>query len=137
MSFFGDILHKIIPSSAPAEAAPAPVEAAPSDTAAADAAHSDGDATAAAAPAEPVDVEAVLNQMAAEKGDHGNWHESIVDLLKLLGLESSLSARKTLADELGVHVAEAGTAEENIALLKAVMTKLAENGGVVPDSLKH
>ncbi len=51
-------------------------------------------------------------------------------------MDSSLSARKELAGELNVHVGEDGTAEENIALHKAVMQKRAENGGKVPDSLK-
>ena len=63
-----------------------------------------------------MDVEAVLNQMAGQKGGGGNWQTSIVDLLKLLDLNSSLDARKDLAAELNVHVDADGTAEENIAL---------------------
>lgn len=59
-----------------------------------------------------------------------------VDLLRLLDLDSSLDARKELADELRVHAGEPGTAEQNIALHKAVIAKLAENGGIVPDSLR-
>ena len=66
----------------------------------------------------------------------GNYQNSIVDLLKLLDLDSSLSARKELADELGVHAGADGSAEQNIALHKAVMEKLAANGGMVPDSLR-
>ena len=89
------------------------------------------------APIQIVDVEAVLVQIAAKKGGGGNYRESIVDLLKLLDLDSSLTARKQLADELDVHAGEPGTAEQNIALQKAVMRKLAENGGKVPDSMKH
>jgi hypothetical protein len=58
-------------------------------------------------------------------------------LLKLLDLDSSLDARKELADELGVHAGDNGSAEQNIALHKAVMNKLAENGGMVPDSLRN
>ena len=88
------------------------------------------------ATAAPVDVEAVLAALATEKGGGGNWRGSIVDLLKLLDLDSSLTARKTLAEELNVHVAEPGSAEENVALHQAVMKKLEENGGVVPDRLK-
>lgn len=85
----------------------------------------------------PVDVEAVLQSMAELKGDGaGNWRTSIVDLLKLLGLDSSLEARKSLAQELNVHAGEHGSAEQNIALSKAVWRKLAENGGLVPDSLR-
>jgi hypothetical protein len=86
--------------------------------------------------AAPVDVGAVLGEMAEMKGGGGNYRTSIVDLLKLLDLDSSLDARKELADELNVHAGDAGTAEQNIALHKAVMAKLAENGGVVPDELR-
>ena len=78
----------------------------------------------------------MLSQMAGQKGGGGNWRTSIVDLLKLLDLDSSLQARKQLAQELNVHAGADGSAEENIALHKAVMQKLAENGGKVPDSLK-
>jgi len=89
----------------------------------------------AAAPA-PVDVEAVLTGLAASKGGGGNWRTSIVDLLKLLDLDSSLEARKELGVELGVHAGADGSAEQNLALHKAVMRKLAENGGHVPASLR-
>lgn len=108
----------------PAAAGPAPTD----QTAAA--------STPAAPPGEPVDVEAVLTDMASKKGGGGNWQSSIVDLLKLLDLDSSLDARKELAGELNVHAGADGSAEQNIALHRAVMQKLAENGGKVPDSLK-
>jgi hypothetical protein len=85
-----------------------------------------------------VDVGVVLETMAGMKDDHGgNYQTSIVDLLKLLDLDSGLSARRELAEELGVHAGEHGSAEQNIALHRAVMDKLAENGGVVPDSLRQ
>jgi hypothetical protein len=84
-----------------------------------------------------VDVDAVLQQMAAKKGGGGNYRTSIVDLLKLLDLDSSLDARKELATELGVQAGAPGSAEQNIALQKAVMRKLAENGGRVPEDLRH
>lgn len=74
--------------------------------------------------------------MAATKGGGGNYRSSIVDLLKLLDLDSSLAARKELAAELNIHVGDDGSAEENIALHRAVMQKLAENGGHVPASLR-
>ncbi|HEY9217167.1 MAG TPA: DUF3597 domain-containing protein, partial [Phenylobacterium sp.] len=90
----------------------------------------------AAAPVAPVDVEAVLSEMAAQKGGGGNWRTSIVDLLKMLDLDSSLSARKELAQELGVSAGEHGSPEQNMALQKAVWRKLAENGGHVPASLR-
>lgn len=93
--------------------------------------------SAAPAAAAPVDVEAVLQSMADMKGEAaGNWRTSIVDLLKLLGLDSSLEARKALAQELGVNAGPHGSAEQNIALSKAVWRKLEENGGLVPDSLR-
>lgn len=132
MSIFGSIMNKIFHHSS-AQAAP-PQSTAPSqggDTATITA------PPAQAAPAQNVDVGAVLSEMAAAKGGGGNYQSSIVDLLKLLDLDSSLSARKELANELNVHIGADGSAEENIALHKAVMQKLAENGGVVPDSLRH
>ena len=88
-------------------------------------------------PQQQVDVGAVLTQMAAQKGGGGNWQISIVDLLKLLDLNSSLAARKELANELNVHVGADGSAEENIALHKAVVQQLAANGGKIPDAMKH
>jgi Domain of unknown function (DUF3597) len=91
----------------------------------------------AQAAAQPVDVEAVLTKIAAGKGGASNWRQSIVDLLKLLDMDSSLTARKELGTELNVHVGADGSAEQNIALHKAVMSALAANGGKVPDSLRH
>ena len=83
-----------------------------------------------------VDIDAVLSQMAKSKGGGGNYRESIVDLLKLLDLDSSLDARKELATELKVNAGAHGSAEQNIALHKAVMREVAKNGGKVPDSMK-
>jgi len=83
-----------------------------------------------------VDVEAILEQKAEAKGGGGNWRTSIVDLLKLLDIDSSLDARKELATELNVNAGAHGSAEQNIALSRAVWRKLAENGGNVPASLK-
>ena len=97
-----------------------------------------GSSTGAAQPQlRNVDVDAVLSQLAASKGGGGNYRESIVDLLKLLDLDSSLTARKGLAEELSVRAGADGSAEQNIALHKAVIRKLEENGGRVPDSMKH
>ena len=134
MSIFGNIMNKIFHHGS-AQGAPAPQQQ-PAQP------QGGGTATMAAPPAqsaapENVDVGQVLSEMASMKGGGGNYQSSIVDLLKLLDLDSSLSARKELANELGVHVGADGSAEENIALHKAVMDKLAENGGVVPDSLRH
>lgn len=140
MSLFSSIIDKIFHHPA-AGAAPTAVSAAPAPVAAAQAppaAAASGQPAPAQATAavQPVDVERVLSQMAAEKGGGGNWRTSIVDLLKLLELDSSLAARKQLAQELDVRAGPDGSAEENIALQKAVMTKLAENGGTVPADMR-
>ena len=83
-----------------------------------------------------VDVDAVLAQAAAEKGEQLNYKSSIVDLMKLLDLDSSLDNRKELATELGYTGDKDGSAEMNIWLHKAVMKKLEENGGKVSADLK-
>ncbi|WP_420137222.1 DUF3597 domain-containing protein [Sphingomonas sp.] len=85
--------------------------------------------------AAPVDIEAILTQRAAAAGHPSNWRTSIVDLLQLLGLDSDLQARKELASELNIHAGPDGSAEQNIALHKAVMQRLAANGGKVPAEL--
>lgn len=92
--------------------------------------------SAPAAPAEPVDVEAVLEEKSRHAGQQLNWRSSIVDLLKLLDIDSDLAARKELAEELGYTGATDGSAEMNIWLHKAVMRALEQNGGKVPASLK-
>lgn len=94
-------------------------------------------APAAAAPAaiSEVDVEAILTAEAAKAGQALNWRTSIVDLMKLLGIDSSLANRKELAQELGYTGALDGSAEMNIWLHKAVMRELAANGGKVPADL--
>jgi hypothetical protein len=84
-----------------------------------------------------VDVEEVLNQISKEKGNPDlNWRTSIVDLMKLLDLDSSLANRKELATELGYSGEKNGSAEMNIWLHKAVMKELEKNGGKVPAGLK-
>ena len=83
-----------------------------------------------------VDVEQVLTDIAREKGNPDlNYKSSIVDLMKLLDLDSSLDNRKELATELGYTGAKDGSAEMNIWLHKAVMRELAKNGGKVPAGL--
>jgi hypothetical protein len=124
MSIFGSIMGKIFGHKSAAAPSPAPTPASAPAPA----------ATTSPAPA-PVPAAAPA-EMADMKGGGGNYQTSIVDLLKLLDLDSSLAARKELGQELGVHAGEDGSAEQNIALHKAVMAKLAENGGVVPDSLR-
>jgi hypothetical protein len=128
MGIFSSIWNKITGHKPKAAPAPTPTASVPTPSAA---------PVPSAAPAlPPVDVEAVLSDLATSKGGGGNWRTSIVDLLKLLDLDSSLAARKELAEELNVHAGEHGSAEQNIALSKAVWKKLAENGGHVPASLR-
>ena len=84
----------------------------------------------------PVDVEQVLSDISASKGNPDlNYKTSIVDLMKLLGLDSNLDNRKELADELGYTGEKDGSAEMNIWLHKEVMRQLAANGGTVPASM--
>ena len=141
MSLFGDIMNRIFhrgqpqATAKPAGGAPAATPAAPTAAAPAQAAPAQ-QAPAQAAPMQAVDVEAVLNQMAATKGQTLNWRTSIVDLMKLLDLDSSLDARKSLARELGYGGDMSDSASMNIWLHKQVMRKLAENGGKVPADLK-
>jgi hypothetical protein len=78
----------------------------------------------------------MIAKVAAGQREKYDWQKSIVDLMKLLNLDSSLNARKELAKELGYTSALDGSAEMNVWLHKQVMTKLAETGGKVPDSLR-
>ena len=126
MSLFGKIKDAIFGG----KAAAAPAQPAPSDPAA--------PAAPAAAPPQEisvVDVEAILNDLSAKSGQTLNWRTSIVDLMKLLGLDSSLAERKSLAQEFGYTGALDGSAEMNIWLHKQVMRELAANGGKVPAEL--
>jgi hypothetical protein len=123
MSFFSKILSKLgIGSAEAAEATPA-TQAAPSFTPAATA-------------ISEVDVVSKLEAMAASHPEKLNWKTSIVDILKLLGLDSSLSARKELATELGCPAEKmADSAQMNMWLHKTVLQKLAQNGGNIPKEL--
>uniref|UniRef100_UPI00289E3CB0 DUF3597 domain-containing protein n=1 Tax=Paracoccus sp. TaxID=267 RepID=UPI00289E3CB0 len=121
------------PAASPAAAAPSPAKpAAPSPAAAATPA-----ATPAAAPAATgsVDVAAVLDGAVKRSGQSLDWRKSIVDLLKALGLDSSLSHRKELAKELGYSGDTEDSAAMNIWLHKQVIQKLRDNGGKVPADL--
>lgn len=140
MSILSNIFHKVLggvehaasnavseitgrQETAPAAAAPAAAAEAPAPQ-------------AAATPAQPVDVEAVMTQLAARKGQNLDWRHSIVDMLKVLDLDSSLEARRQLAHELNYSGDTSDTAKMNMWLHAQVMQKLAENGGKVPESLK-
>jgi hypothetical protein len=129
MGFFSTILEKLGLKSAHAEpsAAPAPVSpaAAPAPV-----------APPAPVPIPVVDVVAQLEKLAAANPQKLNWKTSIVDLLKLLGIDSSYAARKELATELDCPASLMGdSAQMNMWLHKTVLQKLAENGGNVPKEL--
>jgi hypothetical protein len=154
MGILSNIFHKIFPSSHPAvtqaqtgtgsaqtadpgaqQRAPAPQQTPQSP-----AQQQPQTAGAAAAPAstlnQQVDVEQILTDMQKQSGQQLNWRSSIVDLLKLLGLDSSLQSRKDLAAELHYTGDTNDSATMNIWLHRQVMNKLAANGGKVPADLK-
>jgi hypothetical protein len=153
MSIFSTILGKIFPSDHPANTTPAgsapgagggsPAPAQSAGTGTSTAVSGTAASGAAQAPsasfatAQSVDVNAVLTDLQANRAEQLNWRTSIVDLLKLLGLDSSLDARKELAAELRYTGNTADSAAMNVWLHKEVMHKLAENGGKMPDELKH
>jgi hypothetical protein len=131
MGLFGDIMEKLgfgNKEATPAASAPTPAASTPA-------------ASAPAAPAPPagisvVDVMSKMEALAQAHGGPSNWKESIVDLMKLLGLDSSLSARKELATELGCPAEKMNdSASMNIWLHKTVLQKLADNGGNIPSDL--
>jgi 3-oxoacyl-ACP reductase-like protein len=135
MSVFGNIMSSIFGHGAkaqpvpPAANAPAPATRAAPPT---------GTSTSPTSSAQtPVDVEAVLTTLASHNKEKLDWRKSIVDLMKLLDLDSSLAARKELAHELHYTGDTNDSVALNVWLHKQVMIKLAENGGKVPEALKH
>jgi hypothetical protein len=136
MSIFGNIMSAIFghagaapapsptPSASPASPSPSPTSSASQTPA------------PAPKPGAQVDVADVLTKLAAQTKEKLDWRRSIVDLMKLLNLDSSLAARKELADELHYTGDKNDSATMNIWLHKQVMQKLAENGGKVPDELR-
>ena len=140
MSVFGTILSKIFhhPKAKAAPAAQAAPTAAPSAQDHATPAYATTGATPRAQPAAvpQVDVGAVLEVMAQDAGQKLDWRHSIVDLMKLLSIDSSLANRQALALELGYAGDTSDSAAMNVWLHKEVMRKLQENGGIVPDSLR-
>lgn len=155
MSIFGSIMSKIFGGSASAQAAAPHATETPSVSAAAQGSGgptgSSSDATVPTMSGAPspvaagpsgareanVDVGQVLADLASTKGQTLDYKRSIVDLMKLLDLDSSLQARKQLADELHYMGDKEDSATMNVWLHKKVVQKLAENGGKVPDDLKH
>ena len=137
MSIFGKIVNAIFGGSKPPASAAASGSSPAAETAASPA--STGSAASASAAAKPIsraEVEAMVAEIESDRGVKYNWKESIVDLMKLLDLDSSLASRKQLAQELGYKGALDGSAEMNVWLHKQVMEKVAEGGGKVPASLK-
>ena len=136
MSIFGKIMGAIFGSKADAApaggGATAPAGGSPAGTS------SGGGATATASgtSAATVDVAPILDKAVAAKGEKLAWRTSIVDLMKALDIDSSLSARKELAKELGYSGDTNDSASMNIWLHKQVMTKLAANGGKLPPDIK-
>ena len=158
MSLFGTILSKIFPSNHPAVAQNQQGAGQQSTTGAQQTAQAPGAATGtqggmqqpqgagvqagggmqgAQANAAPVDVESILDGMAQKNTQKLNWRTSIVDLMKLLNMDSSIEARKTLASELNYTGNTSDSAAMNIWLHKQVMTKFAANGGKLPPEIKH
>ncbi|OWR21205.1 Domain of uncharacterised function (DUF3597) [Brevundimonas diminuta] len=134
MSILGKILggvfrKKEAPAATPAAPAPAPEAAAPTPAPAPTA------AAVAPQPAAEVDVAGILDFMNEQRAQKLNWRTSIVDLMKLIGLESSLAERKELADELGYTGDKSDSASMNIWLHKQVIQKIRDNGGQLPTDL--
>jgi hypothetical protein len=125
MSILGDIVDAIFGTGTASanEAQPTPASSKPSGS-------------GATATMSNVDVAAILDQKAKTAGEKLNWRTSIVDLMKLLSLDSSIKARKALADELKYSGDKSKSAEMNVWLHKQVMAKLAANGGIVPKDLQ-
>jgi 3-oxoacyl-ACP reductase-like protein len=137
MSIFGTIMGKIMGNSARSQAAaenaarPATAPGTPSPAPAAPTAA----ATAVASPLESVDVAARLDEMKGASKQNLDWRHSIVDLMKLVGIDSDITNRRALANELGYTGDLNDSATMNVWLHKQVMQKLAENGGTVPANL--
>ena len=132
MSIFGKIMSGIFGHAA---------SATPAGGGAAAPAGGGGGGTAAAAPAsapaQSVDVAAIVDKAVAAKHEKLEWRTSIVDLMKALDIDSSLAARKELAKELGYTGDTNDSASMNVWLHKQVMAKLAANGGKLPPEIKH
>jgi len=128
MSIFGKIMSTIFGSGSAASTGSAAAPAGSGTTT--------GAAAGGAAAMSQVDVEKVVSEMAAKKTEKLDWRKSIVDLMKVLDLDSSLKARQELAKELHYTGDMNDSAKMNVWLHKQVMNKLAENGGKVPADLK-
>ena len=137
MSIFGKIMSAILGTSASATPAGASGGAAASTKPAAGSSSATASSAPTAAPAQTVDVASIVDKAATASGEKLEWRTSIVDLMKALKIDSSLSARKELAKELGYTGDTNDSASMNIWLHKQVMAKLAANGGKLPPEIKH
>jgi hypothetical protein len=131
MSILGDIVSRIFRHSA------SPASGAPAGTPSAQSKPASPQAAPPATPSSPVDVAAIMDKLAAQSKEKLDWRKSIVDLMKLLKLDSSIAARKRLAEELHYTGNLKDSASMNVWLHKQVMIKLAENGGRVPNELRR
>ena len=125
MGLFSNLLSKVFGQQTAAASTPPPAAAGAPAVA----------STGSAAPATTVDVTAVLDDLAAKNSEKLDWRKSIVDLMKLVDMDSSLSARKELAKELNYSGDTSDSAKMNVWLHKEVIRKISENGGKVPQDL--
>ncbi|HVT45961.1 MAG TPA: DUF3597 domain-containing protein [Thermoanaerobaculia bacterium] len=144
MGMFSDLMGKVFRGGAVAEAPPDAAKGGVPESKV-QAANRQGVPVSEAKPGGPIgpgasgqqiDIQATLDRMAADNPQKLDWRHSIVDLMKLVGMESSLSARKELADDLDYSGDKSDSATMNMWLHKEVMRKLAENGGKVPADLR-
>ena len=130
MGLFSNLLSKVFGQQTAAAAKPPPAAGAPTAAGTTAAASS-----SSAQPAAAVDVTKILDDLAAKNPEKLDWRRSIVDLMKLVGMDSSLAARKELAKELNYTGDTSDSAKMNIWLHKEVIRKISENGGKVPKEL--
>jgi 3-oxoacyl-ACP reductase-like protein len=135
-AIFGHATHAAPTGTATAGSAPAAARPSTPPPVASAPAAAPKPAAAPPAPSQPIDIEPVLDSLNAKSAQKLNWRTSIVDLMKLVGLDSSLQRRKELAKELGYTGNTDDSAAMNVWLHKEVMKKLAANGGKVPASLQ-
>ncbi len=138
MSIFGKIMGAIFGTHADAATPGTPSGTGGAGGSASSAAGASGTSgSASSTAAKSVDVAPILDKAVAKKGEKLEWRTSIVDLMKALDIDSSLTARKELAKELGYTGDTNNSATMNIWLHKQVMSKMAANGGVLPADMKH
>ena len=137
MSIFGKIMGAIFGSSAANATAAAGAVPSSSPSSSSQTTADTTQAVAAGSKSGGIDVAPILDKAVADKGEKLEWRTSIVDLMKALDIDSSFTARKELAKELGYTGDSNDSANMNVWLHKQVMTKLAENGGKLPPEVKH